>query len=68
MRGAIGLLVLGSVAWAEECDTLAIRWKLPHEFNEARELARTQNRLLILKGIAFGIDAEGARCATAGSW
>ena len=68
MRTAIVLFVLGSLAWSETCDTTAIRWKLPHQFLEARKEAIATKRLLILKGIAFGVDKAGAQCATAGNW
>jgi hypothetical protein len=46
----------------------AIRWTTPGNFTTAQETARRDSRLLILKGIAFGIDEEGARDATCGTW
>lgn len=45
-----------------------IVWTHPGDFEKARERARTENRILIIKGIAFGVDEEGARCATKGDW
>jgi len=49
-------------------NTQAIRWHLPGEFMEARDRARRENRLLLIKGISFGIDEAGAKCATKGKW
>lgn len=49
-------------------DTSAIQWVLPADFDEALARARSQNRLLLIKGVSFGIDAAGASCATAGTW
>lgn len=50
------------------CDRAAIRWTLPGRFEEARERARKEKRLLVIKGIAFGVDEAGAACATKGDW
>ena len=50
------------------CDESAIRWAFPDEFAAARERARAERRLLIIKGISFGVDDAGAKCATAGQW
>ncbi len=50
------------------CDPSAIRWALPGEFAVARERAVAEGRLLVVKGISFGVDAIGARCATKGRW
>ena len=61
-------LLLASAAVAGECDRSSIRWFLPDQFAEARAAAKQRKRLLILKGIAFGVDEKGARCATDGSW
>lgn len=49
-------------------DTTAIAWFLPGQFEEARKAAEKQGRLLMIKGIAFGIDEAGAKCATKGCW
>ena len=46
----------------------AIRWFLPARFDEALAAARAQKRILVIKGVSFGIDEAGARCATAGLW
>ena len=50
------------------CDTNAIRWVLPADFDVALRRARAESRLLLIKGVSFGIDAEGAKCATKGRW
>ena len=50
------------------CDPSAIRWTLPGNFNDARERARKERRLIVIKGIAFGVDEAGAKCATKGDW
>lgn len=49
-------------------DTTAIRWHTPGSFDDARKAAAAQNRLLMIKGIAFGVDAAGAEGATKGCW
>ena len=46
----------------------AIEWHLPHQFGEAREASKTKNRILLIKGVSFGIDEAGAQCATKGKW
>ena len=49
-------------------DTTAIRWHTPGKFADARTAAAARNRILMVKGIAFGVDAAGAECATKGCW
>ncbi|MBI3408400.1 MAG: hypothetical protein HY040_08590 [Planctomycetes bacterium] len=49
-------------------NTSAIRWFLPGQFEEARAHAEKTKRILMVKGISFGIDAVGAKCATKGNW
>ncbi|NUN48267.1 MAG: hypothetical protein HUU15_05495 [Candidatus Brocadiae bacterium] len=41
---------------------------LPGSFTKALEKAKTDGRCLIVKGVAFGIDKEGAACGTKGHW
>ena len=53
---------------AEQRAEAAIRWKLPHEFTDAVAAAKKQKRILIIKGVSFGIDEAGAKCATKGKW
>ncbi len=50
------------------CDRSAIQWSIPGQFKQARARAKRQKRLLIIKGISFGVDDAGAKCATKGKW
>lgn len=50
------------------CDPSAIHWVLPGDFAAARDRALAEGRLLVMKGISFGVDAVGAKCATKGRW
>ena len=49
-------------------DASAIDWFLPDQFEQALARARTEQRLLVIKGISFGVDQVGAQCATKGQW
>lgn len=49
-------------------DDSNIRWHLPGSFEAARRRAVDENRLLVIKGISFGVDSIGATCATKGTW
>lgn len=49
-------------------DDAAIRWFRPGQFEDAVAAAKGSGRLLLLKGISFGIDTAGADCATKGTW
>lgn len=49
-------------------NTLAIEWVLPGEFDHALKFAEQKQRLIMIKGIAFGIDHVGAKNATKGCW
>ena len=53
---------------ARKRDQAAIEWKLPHQFDEAVREAKAKNRILLIKGVSFGIDEAGATCATDGMW
>ena len=53
---------------ADERARAAIEWKLPDQFEAARDQAQRDKRLLIVKGVSFGIDQAGATCATKGKW
>lgn len=46
----------------------AIAWHLPHDFDAAVARAKKQKRILVIKGVSFGIDDAGAKCATKGKW
>jgi len=65
MRTLLPLTLLASLALADES---SIRWHFPHEFEAARARSREENRILLIKGVSFGIDEEGACCATKGRW
>ena len=49
-------------------DRSAIRWHVPGEFEAARKEAEKEKRLILIKGIAFGVDEAGAKDATKGCW
>ena len=55
-------------ATSPTCDTTNIRWVLPGDFATAQRRARAEHRLILVKGISFGVDDAGARCATDGTW
>lgn len=50
------------------CNTTNIRWVLPGDFSTAVQRAVTERRMLLIKGISFGVDEAGATCATKGKW
>jgi hypothetical protein len=50
------------------CNKTQIQWVLPGNFDAARQRAVTEQRMLLIKGISFGIDEAGAQCATKGLW
>ncbi|HEX6813514.1 MAG TPA: hypothetical protein VF384_17980 [Planctomycetota bacterium] len=50
------------------CDRTAIEWVLPGDFEQALARAQKEQRILVIKGISFGVDDEGAKCATKGVW
>jgi hypothetical protein len=50
------------------CDTASIGWVLPGRFPAALARARAERRILLIKGISFGVDEAGATCATKGVW
>ena len=65
----LALPAAGRAADAPPCqDPAAIQWFTPGSFEEARQAAVRRKRLMMIKGIAFGIDAVGAKCATKGCW
>jgi len=70
---ALLLSLLGGTVLAQQepelgCDPSAIRWFIPGEFKAAQKRAKEEKRLLIIKGISFGVDDAGAKCATKGKW
>jgi hypothetical protein len=50
------------------CDRTAIAWMLPGDFEQALARAQKEQRILVIKGISFGVDDAGAKCATKGVW
>ena len=50
------------------CDRTAIEWVLPGDFPQALARAQKEQRILVIKGISFGVDDAGAKCATKGVW
>ena len=69
--GVVVLLIsLPAVACEDEVvgDTRVVNFYLPAEFEQALADARESNRLLLIKGVAFGVDQLGATCATKGHW
>lgn len=49
-------------------DTTVVNFFLPGTFADALDRAKTSQRCLIIKGVAFGIDEAGSKCATKGHW
>lgn len=65
----LGLATVHADDTTKSCEnTLAINWVLPGHFADALKQANEQQRLIMIKGIAFGIDDAGATCATKGCW
>ncbi len=65
MRSLLAFVLLAGAALSDEC---SIRWHFPQQFEEARARAKAEKRILVIKGVSFGIDEEGAACATKGKW
>ena len=70
---ALLICVLPSSAVAREAprkpgDATVCNFVLPGHFDEALAEAKERNRPLLIKGVAFGVDQEGASCATKGKW
>ncbi len=59
MKPLAALLLFSSVALAGDCkrDCTGIEWTLP--FKAALERAKADNRLLLIKPIAFGTEKSG---------
>lgn len=53
---------------AGACDRSAIEWVLPGDFAQALARSQQEQRILVVKGISFGVDVAGAKCATKGVW
>lgn len=61
-------LLLAAAVFCLQGDPSKIEWTTPGHFKKAFERCGQEGRLLVLKGISFGVDAEGAVCATKGDW
>lgn len=48
--------------------TTNVDWVLPGGFDKAVERAKREHKLILIKGVSFGIDEVGAKCATKGKW
>lgn len=66
------LLMLAALPSQEDptppCDRSAIDWVLPGSFPQAVARAQQDQRIIVIKGISFGVDSAGAGCATKGVW
>lgn len=64
------LISLPAFALEDEAvgDARVVNFYLPAEFEQALADAKESNRLLLIKGVAFGVDQLGATCATKGHW
>ena len=49
-------------------DSAAIQWVFPGDFDQARQRAADEEKILLVKGVSFGIDELGARDASRGQW
>ena len=49
-------------------DISAVQWVYPGDFDTALKRCHDEKRLLIFKTVMFGVDQEGATCATKGHW
>jgi len=49
-------------------DDVTCNFILPGNFKKAMFRAKKENRPLLIKGVAFGLDEAGATCATKGHW
>lgn len=65
---ALQIHVAGQEPIVPLADTTNIEWVLPGDFGDALARAKAEKRLLLIKGISFGVDVEGAGCATKGRW
>ncbi|MGE3853851.1 MAG: hypothetical protein AB7K09_19120 [Planctomycetota bacterium] len=76
LSAAVLLVALAAPAFAQQPapepapapDTVAVNFFTPGHFKAAVAAATQQKRLLLIKGIAFGVDELGAQCATKGHW
>ncbi len=69
MRALLSFMALATAVSAQDAgDPDVVRFFLPGQFGKVKEEARRQNRLILIKGVGFGVDRQGAACATKGKW
>ena len=49
-------------------DAEVVNFFLPGQFDKVKAEAKKLDRLILIKGVAFGVDKIGATCATKGKW
>lgn len=71
----VGILLLAGTSHAQDdsqtkidLNSQSIQWFVPGKFEDAMEKSRQQERILLMRGLGFGLDEEGASCATKGCW
>ncbi len=62
------IVAQGVAADNPACVTDNIEWVLPGHFADAVARGKAEQRLILIKGVSFGIDVAGAGCATKGKW
>ena len=77
-RGTLCFSLLASIAVCQDAAVVKtnkavsvtdnIDWVLPSDFDKALARSTAEHRLLLIKGVSFGIDVAGATCATKGKW
>ncbi len=64
---AVSLYFAASVL-GDDPENENIQWVLPGDFEDALERAKAENRIILIKGLGFGLDELGSKCATKGCW
>ncbi len=79
-HSAVGLVLIASLCLASTSlgqnnesiefgfNSEAIDWVIPGEFKNALDQSKQQERILLIRGLGFGLDELGATCATKGCW
>jgi len=65
---AVPVLAQNNAAENSACVADNIDWVLPGHFADALQRGKSEQRLILIKGVSFGIDVAGAACATKGKW
>lgn len=61
-------MLLAAALCLVQGDPAKIEWITPGDFKKAQARATAETRLIVIKGISFGVDKLGATCATKGDW